>query len=106
MTSTLSKGIVLMLISTIFFALMNAIIKYLSALGYSSMENVFFRAFFMILAIWAVSALFPLLKPFLPNLKKGDFKTKQKGGFHKLVIRSICEALLSVQRIIISRLFR
>lgn len=89
MNPNLSKGIILMLISTIFFALMNAIIKYLSNLGYSSMENVFFRAFFMIISIWSIIALFPLLKPILPNLKKSDFKPKKKGGFSKLVIRSI-----------------
>lgn len=89
-TSTLAQGIILMLFSTICFAAMNAIIKVLGSMGYSSMENVFFRAFFMVLTIWSLYALFPLLKPMLPNLKKSNFKAKQKGGVKMLLVRSFC----------------
>lgn len=83
----LVKGIVLMLISTIFFAAMNAIIKYLNLMGYSSMENVFFRAFFMVLAVWSLVAFAPVISAITPRYKPPKIHAKKKGGFHHILIR-------------------
>lgn len=66
----IAKGIALMLLSTIFFAIMNAIVKYLNLMGYSSMENVFFRAFFMVLSVWSLVAFVPVMSHFSPKFKK------------------------------------
>lgn len=63
MNSTL-RGMLYMLAATIFFALMNAMVKYAGQLGYPSMENIFFRAFFMMLSMFCVffaTALQPLV---------------------------------------------
>lgn len=83
------QGIILMLLSTIFFALMNAIIKYLNMMGYSSMENVFFRAFFMVVTLYSVIVFFPVLSHFSPRIKKPELKAKQKGGFGALLMRGL-----------------
>ena len=66
----IAKGIVLMLLSTIFFSAMNAIIKYLNILGCSSMENVFFRAFFMVLSVWSLVAFAPTIRAILANKRE------------------------------------
>lgn len=91
--SLLGAGIVLMLISTIFFATMNAIIKSLNTMGYSSMENVFFRAFFMIVSLYVVIGVFPLLHRHFPKSFPADkcpqIKAKQKGGFNSMLMRGI-----------------
>ena len=87
--NSLTLGIILMLISTIFFALMNALVKYLTTLGYSSMENVFFRAFFMVLALYSLAGFYPVLKPFFTTLKRLEFKPKAKGGFKPMLVRSL-----------------
>lgn len=85
--SHLNKGILLMLLSTIFFALMNALIKYLNILGYSSMENVFFRAFFMVLSVWSLIAFAPLIRAVAPRFKAPQIRAKRKGGFRHILIR-------------------
>lgn len=92
-SNSLTLGIILMLISTIFFALMNALVKYLSNLGYSSMENVFFRAFFMVLSLYALAGFYPVLKPFFKNLKRLEFKPKAKGGLKPMLMRSLLGAV-------------
>ncbi len=91
----ITKGIGLMLISTIFFALMNALVKYLSALGYSSMENIFFRAFFMVLFLWWLFSAAPTINRFFPYLKiqKPKIRSKKRGGFIKILIRSFFGAV-------------
>lgn len=90
MTNTsLIKGIILMLFSTIFLALMNAMLKYLNIMGYSSMENVFFRAFFMVLTLYSIIIFFPAVQHFSPRLKKPQLKAKQKGGFRVLLMRGL-----------------
>ena len=92
-SNSLTLGIILMLISTIFFALMNALVKYLSNLGYSPMENVFFRAFFMVFSLYALAGFYPVLKPFFKNLKRLEFKPKAKGGFKPMLLRSFFGAV-------------
>lgn len=87
--SLIAKGIVLMLLSTIFFALMNAIIKYLNILGYSSMENVFFRAFFMVLSVWSLVAFAPVIRAILPRYKMPQIRAKKSGGFRHILIRGV-----------------
>ncbi len=91
--TSLSAGIALMLIATIFFAMMNALVKYLAELGYSSMENVFFRAFFMVVTLYCILGLFPILKPIMPRLKKPVFKPKKQGGFSAMLMRSLFGAV-------------
>ncbi|MGX2971657.1 DMT family transporter [Helicobacter sp. T3_23-1059] len=88
-TTTLFWGIVLMLLSTIFLALMNALLKYLTMLGYSSMENVFFRAFFMVLTLYSIILFFPALSRISPRIKKPKLQAKQKGGFSSLLMRGL-----------------
>lgn len=88
-TTTLFWGIVLMLLSTIFLALMNALLKYLTMLGYSSMENVFFRAFFMVLTLYSIILFFPALSRISPRIKKPELQAKQKGGFSSLLMRGL-----------------
>ncbi len=85
----IAKGIALMLLSTIFFAIMNAIVKYLNLMGYSSMENVFFRAFFMVLSVWSLAAFVPVMSHFSPRFKKLRVKihAKKVGGFRHILIR-------------------
>lgn len=85
--STLTAGILLMLLSTIFFAVMNAIIKYLNLMGYSSMENVFFRAFFMVVAMWSLVAFAPVIRAIAPRYKAPQIRAKKKGGFHHILVR-------------------
>ena len=84
---TLTAGILLMLLSTIFFAVMNAIIKYLNLMGYSSMENVFFRAFFMVVAMWSLVAFAPIIRSIAPRYKAPQIRAKKKGGFHHILVR-------------------
>lgn len=84
---TLTVGILLMLLSTIFFAVMNAIIKYLTLMGYSSMENVFFRAFFMVVAMWSLVAFAPVIRAISPRYKTPQIRAKKKGGFHHILMR-------------------
>lgn len=84
---TLTAGILLMLLSTIFFAVMNAIIKYLTLMGYSSMENVFFRAFFMVVAMWSLVAFAPVIRVVSPRYKAPQIRAKKKGGFHHILVR-------------------
>lgn len=76
-----------MLLSTIFFAVMNAIIKYLNLMGYSSMENVFFRAFFMVVAMWSLVAFAPAIRAIAPRYKAPQIRAKKKGGFHHILVR-------------------
>lgn len=76
-----------MLLSTIFFAVMNAIIKYLNLMGYSSMENVFFRAFFMVVAMWSLVAFAPVIRAIAPRYKAPQIRAKKKGGFHHILVR-------------------
>lgn len=76
-----------MLLSTIFFAVMNAIIKYLTLMGYSSMENVFFRAFFMVVAMWSLVAFAPVIRAISPRYKTPQIRAKKKGGFHHILMR-------------------
>ena len=83
----IAKGIALMLLSTFFFALMNAIVKYLNILGYSSMENVFFRAFFMVLSVWSLVAFAPVIRAILPRYKSPQIRAKRRGGFRHILIR-------------------
>ena len=85
----IAKGIALMLLSTIFFAIMNAIVKYLNLMGYSSMENVFFRAFFMVLSVWSLAAFVPVMSHFSPRFRKFRVKisAKKVGGFRHILIR-------------------
>lgn len=84
---TLTAGILLMLLSTIFFAVMNAIIKYLNLMGYSSMENVFFRAFFMVVAMWSLVVFAPIIRAIAPRYKAPQIRAKKKGGFHHILVR-------------------
>ena len=87
--NALTKGIILMLISTIFFALMNALVKYLNLMGYSSMENVFFRAFFMLLSMWSLVAFAPLLKHYIPSFQAPKLRAKKKGGLKHIFVRGV-----------------
>lgn len=85
----IAKGIALMLLSTIFFSIMNAIVKYLNLMGYSSMENVFFRAFFMVLSVWSLVAFVPVMSHFSPRFRRFRVKisAKKVGGFRHILIR-------------------
>ena len=87
MSSPLAKGIVLMLVSTIFFAAMNALIKYLTLLGYSSMENVFFRAFFMLLSMWSLVVFAPVIRHFAPTFQIPVLRAKKRGGLRRIFLR-------------------
>ena len=87
--STLIYGIFLMFVSTIFFAAMNAIIKYLNLMGYSSMENVFFRAFFMLLSVYSLVLFAPAIKHFVPKFQAPQLRAKKKGGFKHILLRGL-----------------
>ncbi|WP_181566385.1 DMT family transporter [Helicobacter monodelphidis] len=94
MFSELAKGIFLMFASTFFFALMNAIVKYLTSLGYSSMENIFFRAFFMVLAMWLLFCSIPAVNRLGNfNFKRPNLYSKKKGGVRKILLRSFFGAI-------------
>ena len=88
------RGMVYMLAATIFLALMNAIIKYVSNLGYPSMENIFFRAFFMMLSMLCVSFAAPFCnRVFKTQLKRPVFASKKPGGFRMIALRSFLGAV-------------
>lgn len=50
-------------------------------MGYSSMQSVFFRAFFMVAALWCVWGVSTALNPILPRLKAPKITAKKRGGF-------------------------
>lgn len=95
MTPSLLRGILLMLGSTVFFALMNALVKYLASLGYSSMENIFFRALLMVFTMWACFLCIPPLNKCYPslNLKIPKITSRKRGGFAKILTRSFFGAI-------------
>lgn len=93
MNSTL-KGMAFMLSATVFFAIMNAMVKYATQLGYPSMEVIFFRAFFMVLSMLLISMTAPMLNTlFKTHIKRPVFASKKPGGFSKILLRSFCGAV-------------
>lgn len=58
-------------------------------MGYSSMENVFFRAFFMVLSVWSLVMFAPAIRIILPRYKTPKISAKKNGGFRHILIRGV-----------------
>ncbi|PAF49352.1 hypothetical protein BKH43_06795 [Helicobacter sp. 13S00401-1] len=94
MSDTL-KGVLLMALATIFFAIMNGLIKILGQLNMSSMESIFFRAITMVIIVFIGIVLTNIHKDiFLMFTSLRDaLRSKKKGGLSKLLIRSLFGAI-------------